>query len=169
VCAFLANFHKYLASKEDVLQYDKTMIEEPRGAQAGVSRVTILIVADDPLMQRVLKRTFCDQDYSVTICGEARAGLGAFRTAQPEAVILDLMLPDINGRELCKVMKSEQPGIPLIVVSAVNEVDNKVLLLKLGADDYVIKPFSPRELIARVERALKRPQRAVITVPYLQG
>jgi len=169
MCALLAKLSRIQASKEDMLQSDATLTVGPRGAPDAGSRTQILIVADDPLMQRVLKRTFCDQDYSVTICGEARAGLGAFRTAQPEAVILDLMLPDINGRELCKVMKSEQPGTPLIVVSAVNEVDNKVLLLKLGADDYVIKPFSPRELIARVERALKRPQRAVITVPYLQG
>ena len=109
-------------------------------------------------MQRVLRRTFRDQDYAVTICGEAPAGLGAFRTEQPEAVILDLMLPDITGRELCKMMKSEQPETAVIVVSAISEVDNKVLLLKIGADDYVIKPFSPRELIVRVERALKRPR-----------
>jgi len=141
------------------LHYDKTMTEEPRGAQAGGSRVTILVVADDPLMQRVLKRTFRDQDYVVTICGEARAGLGAFRTRQPEAVILDLMLPDITGRELCEMMKSEHPETPVIVVSAISEVDNKISLLNIGADDYVIKPFSPRELIARVERALKRPRR----------
>ena len=86
------------------MQYDKTMSEEPRGAWAPESRVTILIVADDPLMQRVLRRTFRDQDYAVTICGEAPASLGAFRTEQPEAVILDLMLPDITGRELCKMM-----------------------------------------------------------------
>jgi DNA-binding response OmpR family regulator len=95
------------------LQYDKIMTEEPRGAQAPGSRVTILIVADDPLMQRVLRRTFRDQVYAVTICGEAHAGLGAFRTEQPEAVILDLMLPDITGRELCKMMKSERPETPV--------------------------------------------------------
>jgi DNA-binding response OmpR family regulator len=132
------------------LQYDITT-----AAQAGGARAQILIIADDPLMQRVLKRTFCDQDYAVIICREARAGLGAFRTEQPAAVILDLMLPDITGRELCKMMKAEQPEIPVIVVSAISEVDDKVLLLEIGADEYVIKPFSPRELIARLERAIR--------------
>lgn len=151
------------------MRFDKTMTEEPREARAGRSRVTILIIADDPLMQRVLKRTLRDQDYAVTICGEARAGLGTFRTQQPEAVILDLRLPDITGRELCKRMKSEQPKTPVIVVSAISEVDNKASLLKIGADDFVIKPFSPRELIARVERALKWPRRAVTTIPNLHG
>jgi len=105
-------------------------------------------------MQRVLRRTFRDEDYTVTICGEARAGLGAFRAEHPAAVILDLIMPSITCRELCKMMKAEQPETPVIVVSAISEVADKVSLLEIGADDYVTKPFSPRELIARVKRAL---------------
>jgi DNA-binding response OmpR family regulator len=73
--------------------------------------------------------------------------------------MLDLLLPNIFGRDLCKIMKAEQPGVPVIVVSAISEVADKVLLLELGADDYVTKPFSPRELMARVQAALRRPQK----------
>jgi DNA-binding response OmpR family regulator len=112
----------------------------------------------------VLRRTFLDEDYTVTICGEARAGLGAFRAEHPAAVILDLVMPNITCRELCKMMKAEQPETPVIVVSAISEVADKVSLLEIGADDYVTKPFSPRELIARVERVLKRPQRPLTTI-----
>ena len=72
---------------------------------------------------------------------------------------MDLVLPNIFGRDLCKIMKAEQPGVPVIVVSAISEVADKVLLLELGADDYVTKPFSPRELMARVQAAMRRPQK----------
>jgi len=106
----------------------------------------------------------------VTVCGDGQAGLDAFHSIKPSAVVLDLVLPNIFGRDLCKIMKSEQPGIPVIVVSAVSEVADKVLLLELGADDYVTKPFSPRELLARVQAALRRPQRQVAaTTTYSFG
>jgi DNA-binding response OmpR family regulator len=151
----LAKLSRIQAFKENMLQSETTLTEKPRGAADARSRTQILIVANDPLMQRVLRRTFRDEDYAVTICGEARAGLGAFRAEQPAAAILDLTLPDITGRELCRMMKAEQPETPVIVVSAISEVVDKVLLLEIGADEYVTKPFSPRVLIARVERALK--------------
>ena len=138
-----------------MLQSDTTLTEGPRGVPDARSRTQILIVAEDRLMQRVLRRTFRDEDYTVTICGEARAGLGAFRAEHPAAVILDLIMPNITCRELCKMMKAEQPETPVIVVSGISEVADKVPLLEIGADDYVTKPFSPRELIARVKRALK--------------
>jgi DNA-binding response OmpR family regulator len=164
MCVFLAESSRIQPSKEDVLQYDKTMTGVHRGAQASGSRVTILIIEDDPSMQKVLERTFLERGYAVTACGEGRAGLGAFRAEQPVAVMLDLMLPDIIGRDLCKLMKAEHPETPVIVVSAISEVADKVSLLEIGADDYVTKPFSPRELIARVERVLKRPQRPLTTI-----
>jgi len=155
MCALLAKLSRIQASKEDMLQSDATLTVGPRGAPDAGSRTQILIVADDPLMQRVLRRTFRDEDYAVTICDQARACLGAVRAEHPAAVILDLTLPDITGREFCKMMKAEQPETPVIVVTAISEVADNVLLLETGADDYLTKPFSPRELIARVERALK--------------
>ena len=118
----------------------------------------ILVVEDDPHMQKVLQRIFREQGYAVTVCGDGQAGLDAFRSGKPSAVILDLLLPGVFGRDLCKMMKAERPGVPVIVVSAISEVADKVLLLELGADDYGTKPFSPRELLARVQAALRRPQ-----------
>ena len=127
-------------------------------AQAHAARTQILVIEDDPHMQKVLQRIFREQGYAVIECGDGQAGLDAFRSGTPSAVILDLLLPNIFGRDLCKIMKAERPGVPVIVVSAINEVADKVLLLELGADDYVTKPFSPRELLARVQAALRRPQ-----------
>jgi DNA-binding response OmpR family regulator len=134
------------------------------------ARTQILVVEDDPHIQKILQRTFNEQGYSVTMCGDGEAGLEAFRSSRQSAVILDLLLPKIVGRDLCKIMKTEQPGVPIIVLSAISEVADKVLLLELGADDYMTKPFSPRELMARVQAALRRPRmRAPTTASYSFG
>ena len=132
-------------------------------AQTHPARMQILVIEDDPHMQKVLQRTFREQGYVVIVCGDGNAGLDAFRSGRPSAVILDLLLPNIFGRDLCKIMKAEQPGVPVVVVSAISEVADKVLLLELGADDYVTKPFSPRELMARVQAALRRLQKQAAT------
>jgi len=120
-------------------------------------------------MQKILQRVFREQGYEVTVCGDGQAGLEAFRSLRPSAVVLDLVLPNIFGRDLCKIMKTEQPTVPAIVVSAISEVADKVLLLELGADDYVTKPFSPRELLARVQAALRRLQKPVPVATYSFG
>jgi DNA-binding response OmpR family regulator len=134
-------------------------------ARTQAARTQILVIEDDPHMQKVLQRIFREQGYAVTECGDGQAGLDAFRAGTPSAVILDLLLPNIFGRDLCKIMKAERPGVPVIVVSAISEVADKVLLLELGADDYVTKPFSPRELLARVQAALRRPQKQAAATP----
>jgi DNA-binding response OmpR family regulator len=117
---------------------------------------TILVIEDDPRIQKALVRLFASEGYEVHVEGEGKGGLAASRKLLPAAVVLDLMLPGINGRELCRLMKDAQPETPVIILSAVTEVADKVLLLELGADDYVTKPFSPRELLARVEAAIRR-------------
>jgi DNA-binding response OmpR family regulator len=71
-------------------------------------------------------------------------------------VVLDLKLPGLSGKELCRSFKTEMPSVPIVVLSANADVDDKVVLLELGADDYVTKPFSPKELLARVRRAMRR-------------
>jgi DNA-binding response OmpR family regulator len=86
------------------------------------------------------------------------AGLEAFRRDLPALVVLDLMLPKIHGREVCRTIRGEAPGVPLIVLSAMTDEVDKVLLLELGADDYVTKPFSPKELLARVHSVRRRLQ-----------
>jgi DNA-binding response OmpR family regulator len=116
----------------------------------------ILVIEDDPRIQKALVRLFGSEGYQVQVECEGQGGLAASRKVQPAAVVLDLMLPGINGRELCRMMKESQPEVPVIILSAVSEVADKVLLLELGADDYVTKPFSPRELLARVEAAIRR-------------
>src|SRR5207302_8822580 len=89
--------------------------------------------------------------------------LEAYRAATPAAVVLDLRLPAMSGRDVCRALKEQSPALPVIVLSAASDVADKVLLLELGADDYVTKPFSPRELLARVRAALRRTVRTVRT------
>jgi DNA-binding response OmpR family regulator len=130
---------------------------------------TILVVEDDPRMQKVLKRIFTEESYSIDIAGDGKTGLELFRSRRPVAVVLDLILPQISGRELCQTMKSLAPDTPVIVLSAITEVVDKVLLLELGADDYVTKPFSPRELMARVQAAIRRRRRPTQSAVYQFG
>jgi DNA-binding response OmpR family regulator len=117
---------------------------------------TVLVVDDDPRMQRVLKRIFLAEGYQVITSPDGLHAVASFESNAPAAVVLDLMLPGLSGREVCKRFKASSPSTPVVVVSAVTDVSDKVLLLELGADDYVTKPFSPRELFARVQAALRR-------------
>jgi DNA-binding response OmpR family regulator len=138
-------------------------------AAPGVRLGTILVVEDDPGMQKVLRRIFAKENYSVVVAGDGKAGLEAFRTHRPTAVVLDLILPLISGRDVCQNMKMISTDTPVIVLSAITEVVDKVLLLQLGADDYVTKPFSPRELMARVQAAIRRRHRTTQTTTYRFG
>jgi DNA-binding response OmpR family regulator len=117
---------------------------------------TILVVEDDRRIQKSLSRLFESEGYRVEIAKDGISGLNSFRTSTPAAVVLDLKLPGVSGREVCREIKHSQPGLPVVILSAVANVADKVLLLELGADDYVTKPFSPRELLARVQAAMRR-------------
>jgi len=116
----------------------------------------ILVVEDDRAIQKALKRLFESEQYAVEVTSDGKAGLEAFRSSRPSAVILDLRLPELLGNDVCREIKREAPTLPVIILSAKTEVSDKVLLLELGADDYVTKPFSPRELLARVRAAVRR-------------
>ncbi len=130
---------------------------------------TILIVEDDPRMQRTLERTFAQEHYTTVVAGDGQTGLDLFRSERPIAVVLDLILPNISGRELCKTFKQHSAETPIIVLSAISEVADKVLLLEIGADDYVTKPFSPRELTARVQAAIRRQRKPPAQTIYRFG
>jgi DNA-binding response OmpR family regulator len=119
----------------------------------------ILVVEDDHAVQRALKRLFEAEGYAVQTVADGNLAVEMFRSAVPSAVVLDLRLPGIPGREVCSELKKHAPAVPIIVLSAASDVADKVLLLELGADDYVTKPFSPRELLARVRAALRRTTR----------
>ena len=126
----------------------------------------ILVVEDDRTVQRTLKRIFESEDYIVEITSDGKAGLDAFRSSPPSAVVLDLRLPGMAGNDVCREIKKQAPSLPVIVLSAKADVTDKVLLLELGADDYVTKPFSPRELVARVRAAVRRTTRADVQESY---
>ena len=116
----------------------------------------ILVIDDDPAVQRVLLRTFATNGFDVSVVGDGGLAMEVLRSTRPDVVILDLFLPRKSGWELCCEIKQESATLPIIVLSAACEVVEKVLLLELGAQDYVTKPFSPRELLARVRVALRR-------------
>ncbi len=116
----------------------------------------ILIVEDDRAVQRALKRVFQSEDYDVRVAADGQSALGTFRSFAPNLVVLDLRLPGMPGRDICREMKKESSGVSIIILSAKTDVAEKVLLLELGADDYVTKPFSPRELVARVRAVSRR-------------
>jgi DNA-binding response OmpR family regulator len=120
----------------------------------------LLVVEDDRSVQKALRRIFESEDFVVEITGDGKSGLDAFRSSHPSAVVLDLRLPGMSGNEVCLEIKKEAPSVPVIVLSAKADVTDKVVLLELGADDYVTKPFSPRELLARVRAAVRRTSRA---------
>jgi DNA-binding response OmpR family regulator len=123
----------------------------------------ILVVEDDRAVQKALKRLFEAEGYNVQIAPDGNAAVELFRAGQPAAVVLDLRLPGISGQEVCREFKQRSAATPIIVLSATSDVSDKVLLLELGADDYVTKPFSPRELLARVRAALRRTSRPSTT------
>jgi DNA-binding response OmpR family regulator len=120
----------------------------------------ILVIEDDRAVQRALERLFESEGYRVESCFDGPSGLAAFRAAPPGIVVLDLRLPGMSGSELCRTIKDSSPSVSIIVLSATADVTNKVLLLELGADDYVTKPFSPRELLARVRVATRHAGRS---------
>ena len=94
------------------------------------------------------------------VASDGSDGLAKFRASPPSALVLDLRLPGVLGQDVCREAKRESPSVPVIILSAKTEITDKVLLLEIGADDYVTKPFSPRELLARVRAAVRRSGRA---------
>jgi len=119
----------------------------------------ILVVEDDPAVQKALRRLFESEGYTVEVQADGKSALESFQAAPPAVVILDLRLPKLSGGDVCKEIKAQAPTLPIVVLSATSDVSDKVLLLELGADDYVTKPFSPRELLARVRAALRHTSR----------
>jgi DNA-binding response OmpR family regulator len=119
----------------------------------------VLVIEDDQSIHKALKQLFEAEGFAVEFAKDGAAGLEAFRASPPILVMLDLKLPKMPGREVCRAIKTESPTVPIIVVSAASDELDKVLLLELGADDYVTKPFSPKELLARVRAVLRRAKR----------
>lgn len=119
----------------------------------------ILLIEDDRTIHKPLRLLFESEGYALEIATDGVAGLETFRALRPALVVLDLTLPKMQGRDVCREIKKEAPLQPVIILSAASAELDKVLLLELGADDYVTKPFSPKELLARVRAVLRRAQR----------
>ena len=117
---------------------------------------TILIVEDDPTMLRGLKDNFEFKGYRVLTAADGEEGLNAALNEKPDLIILDIMLPKINGYEVCRLIRKEELEMPIIMLTAKGEESDIVLGLNLGADDYVTKPFSIKELLARAAAFLRR-------------
>jgi DNA-binding response OmpR family regulator len=119
---------------------------------------TILIVEDEPSLQETLAYNLEKQGYQVETVGDGRSALEAARRLQPDLVLLDIMLPELDGVEVCKTLRREGFPAPIIMLTARDDEIDRVVGLEVGADDYLTKPFSMRELMARVKAQLRRTQ-----------
>ena len=132
-----------------------------------IAKQKILIVDDDNNIAELISLYLTKECYECQIVNDGEAALQVLDSFQPNLVLLDLMLPGMDGYQVCRELRKES-SIPIIMLSAKGEVFDKVLGLELGADDYLVKPFSPRELVARARALLRRvhadsePQREVL-------
>ena len=122
--------------------------------------VSVLIVEDDRNIQELLQLYLEKEGYAVTVAGDGGQGLAKFRAIKPDLVLLDVMMPVMDGWTVCKTIRAESKT-PVIMLTAKGEVDDKVMGLKTGADDYITKPFEMKELMARIEAVLRRAEGSV--------
>ena len=120
---------------------------------------TILIVEDDPAMLRGLKDNFEFEGYGVLTAADGEKGLRLACDSKPDLILLDIMLPKVNGYEICRLVRKEGLDMPIIMLTAKGQESDIILGLNLGADDYVTKPFGIKQLLARVEAFLRRRRR----------
>ncbi len=116
----------------------------------------ILVVDDEPAVQNALSRALTLEDYDVARASDGRAALAELGSAAYEAVILDISMPYIDGLEVCRRLREGGDSTPVLMLTARGEVDDRVAGLDVGADDYLVKPFALRELLARVRALLRR-------------
>jgi DNA-binding response OmpR family regulator len=119
----------------------------------------VLVVDDDPTVSDVVRRYLERAEFEVTLTADGSAALAEVAARRPDLVVLDLMLPGIDGLEVCRRLRAADPNLPVVMLTALGEEDDRVVGLSLGADDYVTKPFSPRELVLRVQSVLRRASR----------
>ena len=116
----------------------------------------MLVVDDDPTVSDVVRRYLEQDGYRVRLAADGPAALAAVRADAPDLVVLDRMLGDMDGLEVCRRLRGNAPGLPVIMLTALSEEADRVAGLETGADDYLTKPFSPRELVLRVRSVLRR-------------
>ena len=120
---------------------------------------SVLVVEDEENLLEALRYNLEQEGYGVLTAGDGAAALETARSASPDLVVLDVMLPQLDGLEVCRILRRES-DLPILMLTAKGEEIDRVVGLELGADDYVTKPFSMRELMARVRAMLRRPRRS---------
>jgi two-component system alkaline phosphatase synthesis response regulator PhoP len=133
---------------------DKSDLDAPLAA--GERKTSLLVVEDDENISTMIYEHFSRAGYSVKTAGDGVAGVQAALQDHPDAVVLDLMLPKMDGLNVCRELREKAPYIPILMLTAKDDVVDKVLGLEMGADDYITKPFSLRELEARIKSVLRR-------------
>ena len=122
----------------------------------------VLIIEDDRDIVELVRYNLANEGFSVSAVGDGSAGLAAVKKSPPDLLLLDLMLPKLSGLEICKQIRRDESlnRLPILILTARGEEADRVVGLEIGADDYVTKPFSPRELVARVKALLRRAEPA---------
>ena len=133
----------------------------------------VLIVEDDALQSELVRRYLEREGHDVTVLADGADALAAVRRSPPGLLVLDVMLPGLDGLTVCRTLREEEYEVPILLLTARSTENDLLLGLELGADDYLAKPYSPRELVARVRALLRRahrttPASAAITVGDLQ-
>lgn len=120
----------------------------------------ILVVDDEPKIVRLARDYLEKNGFRVISAGDGQSALAMARRERPDLIVLDLLLPGIDGRDVCRILRAES-DIPIIMLTALSEESDQIVGLEIGADDYIVKPFSPRALVARVRALLRRAQGGV--------
>jgi DNA-binding response OmpR family regulator len=126
-----------------------------RGDSGNIMPETILVVEDEPSLQETLVYNLEKQGYTVEAVGDGRAAIETARRMKPDLIVLDIMLPELDGFEVCKILRKES-SVPILMLTARDDEIDRVVGLEVGADNYLTKPFSMRELLARVKAQLRR-------------
>src|SRR5437016_1895173 len=129
-------------------------------AAAPAPKTSLLIIEDDDNLSTAIEEYFSRAGYSVTTAPDGIAGIEAAVKNRPDVVVLDLMLPKMDGLAVCKELRQKHPQMPILMLTAKDDVVDKVLGLEMGADDYITKPFSLREVEARIKSVLRRARAA---------
>lgn len=148
-----------------------TLNRVPRTAEphaAATTATTVLVVDDEPMVREVLTTYLEREGHRVTSAADGAAALEILNSDKPDLVILDLMLPKVDGLSVLAHLRHDT-DVPVIVLTARGEEPDRVLGFELGADDYVVKPFSPREIVARVRSVLRRSQPPESNAPIVHG
>lgn len=116
----------------------------------------MLVVDDDPTVSDVVRRYLEQDDFEVRLAADGPSALAAVEAGPPDLVVLDRMLGDLDGLEVCRRLRHDHPDLPVIMLTALGDETDRVAGLETGADDYLTKPFSPRELVLRVRSVLRR-------------